>query len=251
MSNPSDTSPNDNRPRHIAVVMDGNGRWARKRALPRHFGHRAGVKSVRAVVRRCGELDIDYLTLFAFSSENWTRPQEEVSGLMKLFLDALQREVAELHDNNVRLRFVGDLSRLSDRLRTAMQESEKLTASNTGLSLQVAVGYGGRWDIVSACRDIAADVAQGDLQLDDITEQRFAAATSLTDAPDVDLMIRTGGEHRISNFLLWHMAYAELHFSDLLWPDFDASALDEAVSFFVSRERRFGQVDTVAHEEVG
>lgn len=238
-------------PRHVAVVMDGNGRWARQRTLPRHFGHRAGVKSVRAVVRRCGELNIECLTLFAFSSENWSRPKEEVVGLMKLFLDALQREVAELHDNNVRLKFIGDLSRLSARLRTAMQDSEQLTAGNSGLSLQVAVGYGGRWDIVTAGQKLAKAVQCGDMSAEDIDEQSFRQATALGDAPDVDLMIRTGGERRVSNFLLWHLAYAELHFSDVLWPDFGAASLDDALAYFADRDRRFGQVETVVREEVG
>ena len=239
------------RPRHIAVIMDGNGRWARKRALPRHFGHRAGVKSVRAVVRRCGELDINYLTLFAFSSENWSRPKEEVVGLMKLFLDALQREVAELHENQVRLRFIGDTSRLSERLQIAMQDAEQLTKDNTGLSLQVAVGYGGRWDIVESCKQLAAETADGALRPEDIDEQAFASKMSLGGTPDVDLMIRTGGEYRVSNFLLWHLAYAELQFSDVLWPDYDADALDQAIVAFAGRDRRFGRVDQMAHEEAG
>ncbi|MEL7297061.1 MAG: polyprenyl diphosphate synthase [Pseudomonadota bacterium] len=251
MTDSADSVAPEQRPRHIAVIMDGNGRWARQRAMPRHFGHRAGVKSVRAVVRRCGELEIDYLTVFAFSSENWSRPREEVVGLMKLFLDALQREVAELHENNVRLRFVGDLSRLSTRLQTAMHEAESLTAGNTGLQLQVAVGYGGRWDILNGCRELARAAAQGDLDADDISEQQFADAMSLRGAPDVDLMIRTGGERRVSNFLLWHMAYAELHFSETLWPDYGAAALDEAVIAFSRCDRRFGRVEPVAHEEVG
>ncbi|MEL6868689.1 MAG: isoprenyl transferase [Pseudomonadota bacterium] len=238
-------------PRHIAVVMDGNGRWARKRAMPRHFGHRAGVKSVRTIVRQCGERGIEYLTLFAFSSENWSRPQEEVFGLMKLFLEALQREVAELHENRVRLRFIGDLSRLSERLRTGMREAEKLTADNTGLSLQVAVGYGGRWEIVQAAQRMAADVASGKCKPEDIDERAFASFTTLGDCPEPDLMIRTGGEQRISNFLLWHLAYAELHFSDVLWPDYDADALQLALDAFQSRTRRFGGVRDLRAEEAG
>ncbi len=251
MSEQDSTTKNQNLPRHIAVVMDGNGRWARKRAMPRHLGHRAGVKAVRAVVRRCGEIGIDYLTLFAFSSENWSRPQEEVVGLMKLFLDALQREVAELHDNNVRLRFIGDLSRLSDRLRTGMLDAEKLTADNGGLSLQIAVGYGGRWDIVAACKQLAGRVQDGSLDVGELDEAALSEALSLGDCPDPDLMIRTGGEKRISNFLLWHLAYAELHFSDVLWPDFDADVLAQALDFYASRSRRFGRVDQLAKEEVG
>ncbi|MEO0573906.1 MAG: polyprenyl diphosphate synthase [Pseudomonadota bacterium] len=238
-------------PRHIAVVMDGNGRWARKRAMPRHFGHRSGVKSVRTIVRHCGEIGVEYLTLFAFSSENWTRPQEEVLGLMKLFLDALQREVAELHENNVRLTFVGDLSRLSDRLRAGMQDAERVTTDNTGLSLQIAVGYGGRWDIVEAAKRLAEDVAAGRCDPASISEADFAERTSLGDCPEPDLMIRTGGEQRISNFLLWHLAYAELHFSDVLWPDFDVAALEVALDVFRARNRRFGGVRAMPQEEVG
>ena len=238
-------------PRHVAVIMDGNGRWARRRGLPRHLGHRAGVKAVRATVRRCGELGVGYLTLFAFSSENWSRPRDEVTGLMKLFLDALQREVAELHENNVRLRFIGDLSRLSDRLQRGMHDAQALTSDNDGLSLQVAVGFGGRWDIVSAARKLADAVARGELDPADVDEARFASALSLAGCPDPDLMIRTGGEKRISNFLLWHAAYAELHFSDELWPDFDAAALEHAFSCFANRDRRFGRVETLAKEEAG
>ncbi|MEN7342055.1 MAG: polyprenyl diphosphate synthase [Pseudomonadota bacterium] len=251
MTDTAESLAPEDRPRHIAVIMDGNGRWARKRALPRHFGHRAGVKSVRAIVRRCGELHIDHLTLFAFSSENWSRPKDEVVGLMKLFLDALQREVAELHENQVRLRFIGDTSRLSERLQIAMRDAEQLTAGNTGLSLQVAVGYGGRWDIVESCKTLASEVASGARALSDIDESMFAESMSLGGAPDVDLMIRTGGEYRVSNFLLWHLAYAELQFSDVLWPDYDAAALDDAIVAFAGRDRRFGRVDQIAHEEAG
>ncbi|MEM7611699.1 MAG: isoprenyl transferase [Pseudomonadota bacterium] len=238
-------------PSHVAIIMDGNGRWARKRAMPRHLGHRAGVKAVRAVVRRCGELRIDYLTLFAFSSENWSRPQDEVVGLMKLFLDALQREVAELHENNVRLRFIGDLSRLSERLRNGMREAEKLTAQNQGLSLQIAVGYGGRWDLVQACKALAQQAVDGHHRVDDIDEATLSSAMALADCPDPDLMIRTGGEQRISNFLLWNLAYAELHFSDVLWPDYDAAALSVALDAFSSRQRRYGRVESMAKEEAG
>ena len=238
-------------PRHVAVIMDGNGRWARRRGLPRHLGHRAGVKAVRATVRRCGELGVGHLTLFAFSSENWSRPQDEVAGIMKLFLDALQREVAELHENNVRLRFIGDLSRLSERLRRGMHDAERLTSANDGLSLQIAVGFGGRWDIVMAARRIAEMAAQGVIEPSSVDEGMFAEAMSLAGCPDPDLMIRTGGEKRISNFLLWHAAYAELHFSDVLWPDFDADALEQAFACFSRRDRRFGRVETLPKEEAG
>lgn len=245
---PSHTQPV---PHHVAVIMDGNGRWARGRGLPRHLGHRAGVKAVRATVRRCGELGIGYLTLFAFSSENWSRPREEVVGLMKLFLDALQREVAELHENNVRLRFIGDLSRLSERLRLAMQDAERLTRDNDGLALQVAVGFGGRWDIVTAARGLAERARAGTLDPAELDEQHMADSLSLAGCPDPDLMIRTGGEQRISNFLLWHAAYAELHFTETLWPDFDGEALEQSLHWFASRDRRFGRVQELAKEEAG
>ncbi|MEL6199277.1 MAG: polyprenyl diphosphate synthase [Pseudomonadota bacterium] len=238
-------------PQHVAVIMDGNGRWARRRGLPRHLGHRAGVKAVRATVRRCGELGIDYLTLFAFSSENWSRPRDEVVGLMKLFLDALQREVAELHENNVRLRFIGDLSRLSERLRRGMQDAERLTRENSGLSLQIAIGFGGRWDIVEAARELAKRAQSGTLDPAELEERHLSESLSLAGCPDPDLMIRTGGEQRISNFLLWHAAYAELFFCDTLWPDFDADALEQALAWFGSRERRFGRVETLPKEEAG
>ncbi|MEL6214356.1 MAG: polyprenyl diphosphate synthase [Pseudomonadota bacterium] len=238
-------------PDHIAIVMDGNGRWARQRGLPRHFGHKSGVKAVRAAVRRAGELGVGHLTLFAFSSENWKRPATEITGLMKLFLDALQREVAELHENAVSLRFVGDLSRLSPRLQTAMSDAEQLTRDNDGLRLNVAMGYGGRWEIVEAARDLAAKVAEGTLEPDAIDEQKLGAAMTLADGPDPDLVIRTGGEKRVSNFLLWHMAYSELYFSDVLWPDFDADCLDEAIGWYGHRTRRFGNVSEVAQEEAG
>ena len=251
MSGNVPTDSAEEMPRHVAVVMDGNGRWARARGMPRHLGHRAGVKSVRAVVRRAGELGVGHLTLFAFSSENWRRPEKEVTGLMKLFLDALQREVAELHENSVRLRFVGDLKRLSTRLQAAMADAERLTAGNTGLNLNIAVGFGGRWDIVGATRRLAMDAARGEIQPEDIDEERLSQALALGDCPDVDLMIRTGGERRISNFLLWQCAYAELYFCDDLWPEFDASAFETALDWFGGRSRRFGRVARVAQEEAG
>ena len=190
--------------------MDGNGRWARKRSLPRHAGHRAGVKSVRAIVENSAKHGVEYLTLFAFSSENWRRPEEEVGMLMSLFLEALRREVAELHKNNVRLRFIGERERLDAKLIEKIENAEALTADNTGLRLQVAVAYGGRWDIVEAARTVAARVASGEIGASAIDEATFAAGLQLAAAPDPDLLIRTGGEQRISNFLLWNLAYAEL-----------------------------------------
>ena len=241
MSGPDPTAPaRPTVPRHVAVIMDGNGRWARKRSLPRHAGHRAGVKSVRAIVENAARRGVEYLTLFAFSSENWRRPDEEVGMLMSLFLEALRREVAELHKNEVRLRFIGDRERLDHKLIEKIENAEALTAANTGLRLQVAVAYGGRWDIVEAARRVAARVAAGDLGVGDIDEATFAAELQLGTAPDPDLLIRTGGEQRISNFLLWNLAYAELWFSDVLWPDFSTAEFDAALAHYSQRQRRYG-----------
>lgn len=230
----------DSVPRHVAIIMDGNGRWARERSLPRHAGHRAGVKAVRASVEYAAERGVDYLTLFAFSSENWQRPKEEVSKLMALFVEALRREVAELHQNNVRLRFIGAREQLDAKLIDKIASAEQLTADNGGLNLQVAVAYGGRWDIVQAARKLAQQVETGEVAAGEIDESRFAAGLQLTDMPDPDLLIRTGGERRISNFLLWNLAYAELWFSDVLWPDFDKSEFDAAIEFYSCRQRRYG-----------
>jgi undecaprenyl diphosphate synthase len=227
-------------PTHVAVIMDGNGRWARKRGLPRHAGHRAGVKAVRATVETAAQRGVRYLTLFAFSSENWNRPEEEVSKLMGLFVEALRREVAELHRNNVRLRFIGAREQLSDNLKKKIAAAEERTAANTGLELLVAVAYGGRWDIVTAIRRLATKVAAGELAVDAINDDAVAAELQLCGVPDPDLLIRTGGEQRISNFLLWNLAYAELCFPPVLWPDFDEKHLDEALQFYAQRERRYG-----------
>jgi undecaprenyl diphosphate synthase len=220
--------------------MDGNGRWARQRTLPRHAGHRAGVKAVRATVEYAAKRGVEYLTLFAFSSENWQRPKDEVSKLMGLFVEALRREIAELHQNNVRLRFIGARELLDPKLIDKISSAEQLTADNSGLSLQVAVAYGGRWDIVEAARKLAGQVAAGEIKADEIDESGFAAGLQLANVPDPDLLIRTGGEHRISNFLLWNLAYAELWFSNVLWPDFDEAALDAALDFYSHRQRRYG-----------
>ena len=220
--------------------MDGNGRWARTRSLPRHAGHRAGVKSVRAIVENSAKHGVDYLTLFAFSSENWRRPDEEVGMLMSLFLEALRRQVAELHKNDVRLRFIGDRKRLDAKLVEKIENAEALTANNDGLRLQVAVAYGGRWDIVEAARRVAARVAAGEIAADAIDEATFAAGLQLAAVPDPDLLIRTGGEQRISNFLLWNLAYAELWFTDVLWPDFGAAEFEAALAHFAQRQRRYG-----------
>ena len=220
--------------------MDGNGRWARARGKARHTGHRAGVKSVKATVEAAAERGVSYLTLFAFSSENWNRPEDEVSSLMSLFVEALRREVAELHRNNVRLRFVGALEQLSGGLQKKMAEAEKKTAGNTGLLLNVAVAFGGRWDLVKAARSLAAKAAAGDIGASDIDEDAISGELQLAGVPDPDLLIRTGGEQRISNFLLWNLAYAELWFTDVLWPEFDKAEFDKALAYYAGKQRRYG-----------
>jgi undecaprenyl diphosphate synthase len=227
-------------PRHIAVIMDGNGRWARARGMPRHAGHRAGVKSLRETVEQSVRRGVSYLTVFAFSSENWRRPADEVSKLMSLFIEALQREVAELHRNNVRLRFIGAREQLNDDLVRSIEAAEKKTAGNSGLTLVVAAAYGGRWDIVQAAASLARRVKAGELEADGIDEEMLSDALALNGMPDPDLLIRTGGERRISNFLLWNLAYAELWFTDCLWPDFGEAQFDEALTYFASRQRRYG-----------
>jgi undecaprenyl diphosphate synthase len=224
-------------PRHIAIIMDGNGRWAKKRLMPRVAGHAQGVERVRDVIKACVERGVEYLTLFAFSSENWRRPPEEVNRLMELFVMALEREVKKLHKNDVRLKIVGDLSRFDDTLRQLINAGEALTAGNTKLTLTVAANYGGRWDIMQAVNSWRA----AHPHTHDITEEALAEYLSMAYAPEPDLFIRTGGEQRISNFLLWQLAYTELHFTDTLWPDFDAASLDEAIASYRKRERRFGR----------
>ena len=230
----------ENIPAHVAVIMDGNGRWARKRALPRYAGHRSGVGAVRRTVEIAAERGVGYLTLFAFSSENWKRPREEINKLMSLFLEALQREVDDLDRNNVQLEFIGARAQLQQKLQDSMRAAELQTRDNTGLRLRIAIAYGGRWDILGAARRVAARVAAGELAVDAIDEACFAAELELGTAPDPDLLIRTGGERRISNFLLWNLAYAELWFTDCLWPDFGEAQFDEALSYFASRQRRYG-----------
>jgi undecaprenyl diphosphate synthase len=220
--------------------MDGNGRWAKSRGKPRHAGHRAGVKAVRETVEGAAERGVSFLTLFAFSSENWRRPEEEVSNLMSLFVEALRREVGELHRNNVKLRFVGALNRLSDGLQKKIAAAEQKTAGNTGLTLNVAVAYGGRWDLVQAARELACKAKTGKIRPEDINEPALAAELQLGDIADPDLLIRTGGEQRISNFLLWNLAYAELWFTDVLWPDFDKSELNRALDAYKHKQRRYG-----------
>jgi undecaprenyl diphosphate synthase len=228
-------------PQHVAIIMDGNGRWARSRGMPRSAGHRASVKVVRRVVEACIRRNVRYLTLFAFSSENWRRPPDEVGLLMKLMLEALAREVADLHENQVRMKFLGDRSVLGTDIARTMAQAETLTQDNSGLVLCVAFAYGGRWDIAQACRALAAEVAAGTLRPEEIGEEHIAARLALAGLPDPDLLIRTGGELRISNFLLWNLAYAELYFTDVLFPEFGAAELDAALEFFARRERRFGK----------
>jgi len=227
-------------PRHIAIIMDGNGRWARSRGEPRSAGHKAGMAPVRTCIEECARRRIEALTLFAFSSENWKRPPAEVSALMTLFMDAIDAEVRALHDNGVRIRFVGDRLALPVRLQSRMLQAEALTANNGGLKLQLAVAYGGRWDIVNASQLVARLCSEGALTVAAITEDVFAAGLQLAGIPEPDLFIRTGGEHRISNFLLWELAYTELYFSELLWPDFDVRELERALARFAARERRYG-----------
>jgi undecaprenyl diphosphate synthase len=208
--------------------------------MPRHLGHRSGVASVRKIVETAAKRGVSYLTLFAFSSENWNRPREEVSKLMGLFVEALRREVDELHRNKVRLEFIGARDLLQPRLLDMIASAEQQTAANTGLRLQVAVAYGGRWDIVTAARNLATQVEAGNIAVSDINDNAVANELALAHLPDPDLLIRTGGEQRISNFLLWNLAYAELWFCDTLWPDFDEQDFDDALAFFANRERRYG-----------
>jgi undecaprenyl diphosphate synthase len=239
-------------PAHVAVIMDGNGRWARQRALPRQAGHRAGVRTARQIVEACAIRGIGTLTLFAFSSENWRRPRREVGALMRLFVEALDREVEELHANGIRLAFIGDRAELSPPLKARMEAAELRTRDNSRLTLVVALAYGGRWDIVNAAQGLAREVAAGRLDPEAIDEQAVAERLALAGLPEPDLLIRTGGEHRISNFLLWNLAYAECYFTDRLWPDFDETDLDAALERFRGVERRFGmtseQVDPASKE---
>lgn len=233
-------APDEQLPRHIAIIMDGNGRWAKKRHLPRTAGHQAGVKAVRRTVEYCAQKGMQALTLFAFSSENWRRPQQEVSLLMQLFFATLERETQKLHENNIRLRFIGDRTPFSHELQRRIADSEALTGDNQGLTLQIAANYGGRWDIMQAIQGLAQKIRAGALTPDAITEELFAGHLSFPDLPEPDLFIRTGGEQRISNFMLWQLAYTELYFTSTLWPDFDEHSLDQALHDYASRQRRFG-----------
>ena len=228
-------------PRHVAIIMDGNNRWAKKRLLPGVAGHKAGVDAVRAVIEVCAEAGVEVLTLFAFSSENWQRPADEVSALMELFLVALRREVRKLDENGIRLRIIGDRTRFHPELQAAMREAEAATAGNTRFLLQVAANYGGQWDIVQAAQRLAREVQGGHLAADDISAELLQGCLVTGDQPLPDLCIRTGGERRVSNFLLWQIAYAELYFSDLFWPDFKHEAMHAALADFATRQRRFGR----------
>lgn len=227
-------------PRHVAIIMDGNGRWAKKRLLPRAAGHKAGVDAVRRVVKACIEKKIAVLTLFAFSSENWRRPAQEVSYLMDLFVSALDREAKKLHEQNIKLSFIGDRTRFDEKLQRYMCEAEELTINNDGLHLVIAANYGGQWEISEAARRLAVEVEQGRLSSKEISPELLAAQLNTAHLPAPDLLIRTSGEQRISNFLLWQLAYSELYFTDVLWPDFSAEELDKALAFYAARERRFG-----------
>lgn len=240
MTDSANTEALPSQARHVAVIMDGNNRWAKSKGMPGIRGHHAGVEAVRATIRRAAERGVEVLTLFAFSSENWKRPAGEVSALMELFMLALRREVNKLARHNIRLSIIGDRSRFSSLLQKLIAKAEARTRDNTGLHLVVAANYGGRWDIAQAARQLAEQVERGELAAVDIDEERLGRQVCLGDLPDVDLCIRTSGEQRISNFMLWQMAYAELYFTPCYWPDFDAKAFDEALDAFANRSRRFG-----------
>ena len=241
-------------PRHVAIIMDGNGRWATARHLPRVAGHSRGVDAVRAVIEQAGKHGVEYLTLFAFSSENWRRPQDEVGTLMRLFVAALQKEVSKLRESGVRMRVVGDLGAFDRQLQSLIGDAERDTMHNTRLQLTICASYGGRWDIVQSVRSLIAGAPDPQALAHTLSERQLAEHLSLSFAPDPDLLIRTGGEQRISNFLLWQCAYSELYFTHTLWPDFDPAAFDAALAWFATRERRFGQtsaqVSTSATEEL-
>jgi undecaprenyl diphosphate synthase len=247
MNNSSESSTE--LPRHIAVVMDGNGRWANKRHLPRAAGHKAGVGATRKLVEHCVKNRIEALTIFAFSSENWNRPKTEVSSLMALFIATISVEVKKLHKKNVRVRFIGERTRFSEKLQKSINQSELLTQDNTGLQLNIAANYGGRWDVVEACKSLLQDVIENNKDISEINEASFEQHVVLSELPAPDLFIRTGGEQRISNFLIWQTAYSELFFVDTLWPDFSETELDEALNWYAGRQRRFGKTGQQMAEE--
>jgi undecaprenyl diphosphate synthase len=237
----SSNSAGSSLPKHVAVVMDGNGRWANKRHLPRAAGHKAGVNATRKIVESCAKKGIEALTIFAFSSENWNRPKAEVSSLMSLFVSTITAEVKKLDKKNVRVRFIGDRTRFSEKLQQSIEKSEQLTRDNTGLQLNIAANYGGRWDIVNASRQLAEAVKDGTVAVDDIDEEMFDSSLSLSELPAPDLFVRTGGEQRISNFLIWQLAYSELYFVDTLWPDFSDEDFEASLDWYAGRQRRFGK----------
>lgn len=235
-------------PRHVAIIMDGNGRWAKARHLPRTLGHKRGVEATRKTVQACAQRGVQVLSVFAFSSENWQRPEEEVSALMDLFVTALKREAGSLKENGIRLRFIGAIDMFSEKLRERIRQTEALTAECTQMQLVVAANYGGRWDIAQAAAKVASEHAQGLITQEQITPQYLSTKLATADLPEPDLFIRTGGEQRISNFLLWQLAYTELFFCDVLWPDFDEAVLDNAFAVFASRQRRFGRTGDQLNE---
>ncbi|HEY8067355.1 MAG TPA: polyprenyl diphosphate synthase [Burkholderiales bacterium] len=252
-SSTAEVPPHGDAPRHVAIIMDGNGRWAKQRHLPRFTGHKRGVEAVRAIVKSCAERGVGFLTLFAFSSENWRRPPDEVALLMQLFLGALENEVQKLHRNGIRLKLIGDQSRFDPKIQALIAEGERLTAANRGLTLTIAANYGGRWDILQALNRFSRESSPE--EKDEIREADLAPYLSMSYAPEPDLFIRTGGEQRVSNFLLWQLAYTELYFTDTLWPDFDGAALEAAFASYRRRERRFGrtseQLGEAKHGEAG
>lgn len=229
------------KPNHIAIIMDGNGRWAKNKTLPRVAGHRAGVKTLRKLIEHAVRIDLDTMTVYAFSRENWQRPEKEVDLLMELFMTALQSEVKDLHENNVRLQFIGDRTAFGNKLQQTITNSESLTSSNLGLNLNIAANYSGRWDITQAFQSMAKDLASDELKAEDIDESLISSKLCLAKINEPDLFIRTGGEQRISNYFLWQLAYTELYFTDVLWPDFNSEELDNAIDWFANRQRRFGK----------
>ncbi|MEE8119872.1 MAG: polyprenyl diphosphate synthase [Gammaproteobacteria bacterium] len=244
----TDSAREEGGPKHVAIIMDGNGRWAKRRMLPRHAGHKAGLTAAKKIIEESGKAGIRYLTLFAFSSENWHRPQGEVSKLMELFLEALQNEIDELHERGVQLRFIGNVTPFGAEIQQRVERAEAQTRNNSGMTLIVAVGYGGQWDITQAARQVATKARNGQLEPEALTVEEFARYLTTGDLPAPDLFIRTGGEVRISNFLLWDLAYTELYFSDVLWPDFDSGALRLAIDWYRQRQRRFGSIDNLPVE---
>ena len=226
--------------KHIAIVMDGNGRWAQKRSLPRAAGHAKGVSTLKKIVQHCCQLNTEVLTIFAFSSENWQRPRDEVNALLGLFISSLKEEIDQLHQNQIRINFIGDIDKFNADLKRQMESAQQLTAANTGLVLNVALSYGGRWDVLHACRKMCAQLMQGDITLQDIDESLLSQSLSTHPMPEPDLFIRTAGEQRISNFLIWQLAYTELYFTSVLWPDFEVDDLNKAIEQYSRRKRKFG-----------